>query len=281
MKVIFDRSIFHGESFNKISGHPVRDAVRRGKISVFIAPDLLEETFPYWLKKEAVFFQQMQYILDISNERWFRPINEILEIEVREKARHKYYFMSCAQQKHTRKFLTGRNLPKTMERYPPNKTNYTIYPILQKLRNDVSKKLRTLENGEKSRTKKLVTFPIFEKDHQETVIQSLISRSYKDINVSTFIKKYFQKPERFPYFRTWLKGALFVPFHACNVFKQEVSKIDRNALRDVNYLVYLNHADCLVTDDLSFMTEAFNALFGETNKKIMTSNEFLDFLKSI
>jgi hypothetical protein len=53
VRVIFDRSAFHGENFKVIAESPLRELVARGHLSVFHTPIFLDEIIQSYGSKRA------------------------------------------------------------------------------------------------------------------------------------------------------------------------------------------------------------------------------------
>jgi len=58
-------------------------------------------------------------------------------------------------------------------------------------------------------------------------------------------------------------------------------KIDINDKSDAEQLAYLEWGDIFVSDDEKFMKEAFHLLYGKSQKRFMSSAEFIAFIKQI
>ena len=51
------------------------------------------------------------------------------------------------------------------------------------------------------------------------------------------------------------------------------SKIDEHSQADIQYLIYLEHADVLVSEEKAFMRQAFMDLYQESGKQYWTLDE--------
>ena len=68
MRVIFDRSAFHGDNFGALQASPLLTLTRRGTVKVFLTPVFLNETLTAYGSKRPVQWQQhLSYALDACN----------------------------------------------------------------------------------------------------------------------------------------------------------------------------------------------------------------------
>ena len=76
MKVIFDRSAFHGDRFDLLKGSRLSQVVQEREIFIYHTAVFLEETFRMidstkQTTKETS--EQWPYLLSICNGGWFKP----------------------------------------------------------------------------------------------------------------------------------------------------------------------------------------------------------------
>lgn len=286
LKVIFDRSSFHGARFENIEKSPLRDLCRHGRIEVFHTPIFLEETLSTYRggHKEQEWRKHLQFSLDICNGGIFLDREEIWHNEL----------------------VAGRG-PFARHLLPecPNK-NYDSRPMLiERLQQvaasgDLSKEW--LESGamrEDTRSKKNNQKTISRVAREEVagairerrVTGSLKNYSFTHFRKSEFVRtgkalmdlvdtrraapladQWAQNPDRFPFYSAFVEGYLYAFYYAA---VEHNYKIDRNAQLDYELLAYLTWADLVVSDDHKFFRHAFEAIWEARGKRIETSESFV------
>jgi len=58
-------------------------------------------------------------------------------------------------------------------------------------------------------------------------------------------------------------------------------RIDRNTEADIELLMYLPHADVVVSNDLRFLRRAFDTLWKPKGKSLFATEEFTDWISHI
>ncbi|MEW6330825.1 MAG: hypothetical protein AB1560_05120, partial [Pseudomonadota bacterium] len=107
-RVIFDRSAFHGTSFDELVQSPLLRLSRARHIAVYHAASLIEETASLYLKERNhnLLRKQLPFILDICNERWLRPTEDIWVKELVEREDQKrVVFVPHSEREHTESIL--------------------------------------------------------------------------------------------------------------------------------------------------------------------------------
>ena len=74
MKIIFDRSAFHGEDFDLLKSSRLSELVREREVLVFHTMVLLEETLRMIEAHEDELKRQWPFLRSICNAGWFKPL---------------------------------------------------------------------------------------------------------------------------------------------------------------------------------------------------------------
>lgn len=88
MRIIFDRSAFHGARFETLLKGPLLSLSKQRRISIYHTPILLEETIRMYLKEKnrEELRRQLPFIFEICQDRWLRDRVEIWVKELVEEA---------------------------------------------------------------------------------------------------------------------------------------------------------------------------------------------------
>ena len=287
MKIILDKSIFHGEKFNLLLKSPLLKLANSFKLSIYGSPILIEETLRLWFKGQRdIASKQLKYILDITNARWFRSREEIWAHELNLSARpDKYFFMSNKEVEETKgnlahKIIKGNLDPdeepefrqQLAEQY---RKDNNIRNICLKMRADVSDKLKKQGKTRKNITQGFTEYYLQNVDLIGTeIIHSHLSGL---TSIDNCIQSWKSNKDRYPYLTLWVKAFLFVSFHAMSMPND---RVDRSAVRDIGQLVDMQGLDVIVSDDNRFMKSAFLEFYKD-KKQFMNLSDFLSFIASI
>src|SRR5258706_5223476 len=112
IRITLDRSIFHGENFERLLQSPLIAACRSGKYSVYHSSVLIEETLKLLRlpERRAAAEKEIKFLIEIGNGRWFRDPWEIWNGELEGKSKSEYLFLSRNEQKSYSQKMTNGNL---------------------------------------------------------------------------------------------------------------------------------------------------------------------------
>lgn len=88
-----------------------------------------------------------------------------------------------------------------------------------------------------------------------------------------YADKWASMPDGYPFFTLFVDSILFQYFIA---MMYPAEKIDINAQKDLEVLLYLSHADAVVSDDNKFFRSAFEMLWLPKGKRMFGSEEFAE-----
>ena len=284
MKIIFDRSAFHKESFNLLKDSQFLQLTGAGKIQVFHTTVFLDETIRMAKAKKKgakdELKRQWAFLMQICNGGWFKPLlvgkppklNSVCYDEFEGKnAGSNWPLVSDKMRKGTEqkvsKFLQGTgSLTELDNSKAVHDQNEQVKAVLRsafvELRNkNILPKNTTLED--------YIKVNVYDfGEHLMRLFPDLDQREAKldawraDIN-------------RFPHFSAYVESHVYAWYDA---ERNQNSKLDRNWIGDAEYLCFLIDVDAIVTSDAKFMRRAFEALWQPRGKRIFTPEEFVDFL---
>lgn len=109
---------------------------------------------------------------------------------------------------------------------------------------------------------------------------SLLSQLREDgrlISDKSFFDKYYNNyytiAQIYPFTKKMIDLTLYG--YSYKVIGEENPKYDKDWSNDNSYLCYMHYADILLTNDKGYMKNAFNAVYSETEKEILTLDEFI------
>lgn len=283
MRVIFDRSAFHGESFNVLKRSPLREAVSRNRIQVFHTPAFIEETISTFgsTRPSAEWQAHLTLAVDLCNGGVFLTKDEIWRDElVRRKG-------VSAQRLFPERPRNGR----------PCRSQ-----ILDRLRSaavsgDLSKAWETSQSErqetQEKKSKQQALYATARRQAAESLkaIRASPRRpSFADFRAAEFVatgkalmktvdshraeslgKQWAARPDRFPYYSAFVEGFVYSIYYA--EFEHNLP-IDRNAQMDYEQLAYLTWGDVIVSNDTRFLRSAFEAIWKPRGKGLESGEGF-------
>lgn len=285
MRVILDRSAFHGSRFRALVASPLRQLAKTGQIEVFLTPVFIEETTSQYGSPRAGddWRQHLEFALEICNGGLFLDKTEIwrneLVCEQGPAARHQFperrtrrYTKSCAEMLDRLKAIARSDDIKdawnetVAEREEVQQKKNRQHALYSDIRGRVGVALR--ENGyvRASWSKYLRTD--FEKVGRH--LMKLVDGQRRD----QLADRWARNPSRYPFYSAFIKGIMYAIFHAA---ENQNAKIDRNSQGDYEQLAYLVWADAIVSNDQGFLKQAFDTIWASEGKKLFTAEEFAAF----
>jgi hypothetical protein len=271
-RIILDRSIFHKDKFLNLKQSNLQALVSSNDIQLFYTPLFLEETLQYHTINITDFKNQWNYIVSINPSKWFHLASDIIPIELGNSfSGRKYYLHSLSDiqtvVKNVELFLVG-NAP--MEQYT-------------EAQNEISKNdlVRTQFRKDRIDLRQSVprrnySFDNYVNDNAEWYIENGLMKWHT--NSANFLTNWRNQQSKCRFTQSFIRAwfsTLFLP-----VANHQL-KIDINDKSDAEQLAYLEWGDIFVSDDEKFMKEAFHLLYGKSQKRFMSSAEFIAFIKQI
>ena len=253
---------------------------------VLVTPRLLSETLALWHlnQRSTEAREHLQFILRIGNPRWFDEPVEIAKLELcAHTLPDKYYFLSSADQRIWKQNIHGviaggTARPEVMERVnvgvQKEKERATkLRKIGVRIRDDVSHQFKATSQGKKlSEVDVKGAWDSIQQAHLDRFGEGLIIRKhiYQAGRRSLALNRWANERGRCPYFTSWAKGLLYLQFYAA---RYPNLKIDEHGQADIEHLIYLEHADVLVSEEKTFLRQAFLDLYERQGKRYWTLDE--------
>ena len=292
MRVIFDRSSFHGERFALLYSSNLRRLTAQRRVHVFHTPAFLDELIQsYGSRKAAASWREhLKYAVRICNAGMFLPKDAIWHSELVE--------------------ARGAAAPHLL---PPEETHeYSSFVGFQ------GALLRTAETGdlsrewaeteperEETRRKKTKQHALF-RGAREAVALALRNRRprgslrhypFSEYRGSEFIRngrslmslvdkrrakeladRWEANPDEYPYYTAFVEGFVYSQYYAAIEHNR---RLDGNEQADYEQLAYLLWADVVVSDDQAFFRSAFDTLWKPRGKRMESAASFVDLLNTL
>jgi hypothetical protein len=284
IKLILDRSAFHGKRFNRLA-ESLTNLRNKGHVSVYITPMLLEETLGLLLDNghDQELVDHLKFIVNISEDSWFEDNFEIFKSELRVCHLHKdYYYMNKIAKSSLKAeimaIIQGGTISSD-DLSALNKIAITNRKKTGKMRKIGLEMRSTISSGVKKLGLKHgkmayhLSWEAFKRKHLNKFGKDLIwNKNFKEIWHKYIASLYwiFNK-RRCGYFTEWATGLLYMQYYAMTYPNDT---IDKNAQADIQHLIYLRNADGIISEDLSFMKKAWEELY-KNRKKLYLSIEDL------
>ena len=287
VRVIFDRSAFHGERFDALFRSPLRQRIAQGRIEVYHTPIFIQETLETWGSPRATdaWRAHLEFAADICNGGMFLSRDDIFRGE-----------------------FFGQ--PRRLLPAKPTKTLPCISVVLAKMREvalsgDLATEwLDSKAELEDTRLKKTGQRALFSRVRREAMSthktrrvtrprqkysyaqysQAELTRNGRDLMIlvderraNELADRWEARPEAFPFYTAFVEGFLYSQYYA----EIEVNRpLDKNAQADYEQLAYLVWADLFVSNEGGFLESAFNALWKPKGKRLESAEGFSALLSA-
>lgn len=286
LRIIFDRSAFHGEDFEMLMKSKLEMLCKHNAVLVFHTPVFLDETLEMYgnEKSREEMRRQLPFILRIANGGFFRFTQEIWHDEL---------VKNRGQQ--TRVLMNPKELAKfnrELQQGPMSDNNWLGWDLSRGERDEIRLKKETQRQtyaqvrrdisefhreGKLSLKSSEHSFPTFLNSEIDRYGRAIIG-GLKIGNSSVLQNQWSRNKERYPYVTAFAEGFVYASYYAAAKHNQP---IDKNAEADFTHMSYLNHADVLVSADMRFLREAFAELWKPRHKTLFTPIEFVQFIEKL
>jgi hypothetical protein len=279
LTVIFDRSTFHGEGFDRIAASPLEQATRSRSIVVHHTGSFLEETFSLYEreKNRDELRRQVPYLLRICNGRWLRSIAEIWRAElVLNRGPAARVWWKTAERAEAERILTAvaaanasfPGLEEALrEKDAIREVKLKQRAVFSTLRHELSAKAGVA----RVRIDANYTLEAFLRKEGNDIATEIIRRNFGTRSGTDLVRRWCMQPHRYRYLTKFLRGWAYCSYYA---MIEQNKPLDTNAMTDVAQLTYLWDADVIVSADQKFQRDAFYAMWDAT-KQFWTPDEFL------
>ncbi|HLX12139.1 MAG TPA: hypothetical protein VKS81_04935 [Bacteroidota bacterium] len=270
--VIFDRSIFHGEKFERILASPLLDLARKSRIRIYYTAQFIEETLRYGLVPKNELSKQLEFLFDLNSIYWFAWPRHIVEAEFSGTYRNGIYYLKSDEE--IMKSISG---------------SYALGSG-ELAKQELSTALALIEMEWKGQN---VVRDARLRARLEVPKQNYDFDQYFEKNVEFFIEQVLMKEHlsSSEYLSRWQRnrGMLFFTEHYLKAVssilllpvRDHSLPVDTNDLWDATQLAHLGWADMMVSDDTKFMKSAFDLLFPGTRKAFLSLDQFLEFIRGL
>lgn len=292
MRLMFDRSAFHGDSFQRLVASELAERVARGQVSVFHNPVFLDETVQSYGSKEPVKDWQahLAYAVKLCNGGIFLSKMDIWQGEiVRDFGPGAPYLHPPTDSRHYTSFSRMLGLlqhaaesgdlqtewrESAEEREDTHRKKNNQKGIFSQLRKEVAVAVR-----ERRVSGKPKDYPFSEMMKSEFVGTGREFMSVVDEERhAELADQWSQNPKRYPFYSAFVEGALYAAYYA---MIENNRPLDRNAQADYEQLSYLLWADVIVSNDANFFHSAFQALWAPHGKRLVSAEGLDELLKEL
>ena len=293
LRVIFDRSAFHGARFRQLRDSRLQDLCRSGRMKVYHTPVFLNETISTYrlgdqdadwqthlqfaldtcnggifLNKEALWYQELvvgrgprsRYLLPErrnKNYKWSRPkLMEILRNVARTGDLAEEWLASEPVRNETRRRRGNQR------------------QIFSRMRREVARNIREHRPADQLSE---YAFSEFHRTVYTETGQELMNLVHTR-RTKALAEQWARCPERFPYYSAFVEGLLYSGYYAA---VKHNDPIDENAQADYEQLAYLTWADIVVSNDRRFFRRAFEEIWKPRGKRLETAESFAELANRI
>ena len=287
MKIIFDRSAFHGEDFDLLKSSRLSELVREREVLVFHTMVLLEETLRMIERHGNELKRQWPFLRSICNAGWFKPLLLAQPPELKS---------VCEEE------LDGDNKD---DNWPvvPSKHRSVVEAQLDNIiagtaslsEVDNAKEKWDQNHRAKDSNKKLLRHfrerPFIRKgqsfaeyyqvsrDANASILSGQLASSRPRFKFDFWnLNVWRSNTNQFPHFAAFVELYTYAEYDAQ---KNRNAKLDSNWLQDSDQLSFLVDVDMIVSSDKNFMKRAFNELWKPRGKRMFTPEEFVEALNRI
>jgi len=293
MKIIFDQSAFH-DHLDLLRGSRLLQLTQEGKIVGYHTATFLDETFrmAYSARRKKKLKLQWPFLQSICTGGWFRPLlfgqppklKSVCDEELEGSAKDPNWplipssFRSDIEAKVT-KFLEGS------EPLPELSNTRPLYDLIEQVKKENTAtrfKLRSEEDLPENMTFEQYHRALFfdaaslliHRPRGSGQLQALAPLDHPEAKFDAWKRD----PTKFPHFTAFV-GFWIYSFYDAE--KNQNLPLDRNWQGDAEQLCFLVDVDAIVSSDLRFMKEAFEALWQPSQKRFFTPVEFVAFLSQL
>jgi hypothetical protein len=269
-RILFDRSIFHGDKFKQIRQSDLLNIVASGKMQIYYTAGFIEETLRYIRHDKNDFACQWDYLRKLNHQHWFKNINEIIIAECTKNTDVNYYLRSEEDIQNSINCIQG-----LITGQAPINVLEPAFAQTQVSRTRMVSFKEEIKIHREKKTYSFTEFNSFVEDYTDVYCRNTL---FPAVGISSDILEQLKgSPEKFIFTNYFIRCVLltfFLPVADHNL------GIHANDKSDAEQLVFLLWTDVLVTGDLRFMTKAFHFLNREGSKELWTLSDFLKQLES-
>lgn len=292
MRVIFDRSAFHGERFEVLRASPVANLVKAGKVQVHHTVTFLEETLKA-RGSRAPWQEHLRFALDLDDRFLFRDLSDIWREELVQGrgpfARLYHPERRTRSRPHTRTWLRQRLLDmfddaeadslwaETKTELADIKEKKRRYRSLSvEIRDKVAREVRSMPGGPPG--DKARAFRDFLKSDRRTGTARILMPLVSPLHADRLATLWAQDPTRYPFYSAFVDSFMYMGFYAG---VEQGRPLDANDQVDYQQLCHLCAADIFVSNDEGFPWDCFSMLWAPLGKRYLSCEEFCELVERL
>jgi hypothetical protein len=284
MRVIFDRSSFHGKRFQLLTSSPLRRLAAQRRVEVFHTATFLDELIQSYGSARAstsLWREHLRYAVQICNGGMFLPVEEIWRSELvdgREEASqhllpHASFvaFQGTLLQTADTGDLSQEWAESEPERTDTRRKKIKQHAIFRAAREAVAQARRAGKLRGRLREYSFADYRRSEFTRNGRALMRIV-----DSDRATELAELWEShPEEFPYYTAFVEGFVYSQYYAAI---EHNGRLDGNEQADYEQLAHLIWADVVVSDDQAFFRSAFDTLWRPRGKRMESAASFVELL---
>lgn len=286
MRIIFDRSSFHGERFELLRLSPLRRLSARRRVEVFHTATFLDEIIQGYgsARASSSWRDHLRYAAQICNGGVFLAVEDIWRSELvdgwgrasRHLLSHESFvgFQGTMLKTADTGDLSQEWAESESERLETRRKKTKQHALFREAREAVAQARR--EGKLRGRLK---DYPF--SDYRRTEFTRngrALMRVVDEQRATELANRWEANPEEFPYYTAFVEGFVYSQFYAAI---EHNGRLDGNEQSDYEQLAHLIWADMVVSDDQAFFRSAFDALWKPRGKRMESAASFVDLLETL
>jgi hypothetical protein len=286
MRVIFDRSAFHGDRFELLRLSPLRRLSAQRRVEVFHTATFIDEIIQSYGSSRASssWREHLRYASQICNGGMFLAVEDIWRGELvdgwgsasRHLLSHESFvgFQVTMLETADTGDLSQEWAESEPERIDARRKKAKQHALFRGAREAVARARR--EGKLRGRLK---DYPFSDYRQTEFTRNGRALMRVVDGERATELADLWEaNPEQFPYYTAFVEGFVYSQYYAAI---EHNGRLDGNEQADYEQLAYLIWADMVVSDDQAFFRSAFDVLWKPRGKRMESAASFVELLETL
>lgn len=287
MKIIFDRSAFHGNRFDLIRNSGLSEACSVGKAVVCHSGIFLTETLALYGRRDRrdELKDQIAFLKEICNGGIFRDSVDIWQDElIRDYSISTPCLLSTDEEARVWSRVTAGIRQSTWSDWDRTAADRAAHSVKKDAQRAIYRSIRKELPERVKREHRGIPLSSYTFEEHLRASLDAMGRSVIDsqfglsMTSSARIQdRWSQQKGRYPYFSSFVEGLTYAGFYAGI---EQNSSLDDNSQADFELLTFLNHADVVVSSDTRFFRFAFDTIWKPRGKFLVSPEDLRGFLHS-
>jgi hypothetical protein len=286
MRIIFDRSSFHGKRFELLTSSPLRRLTAQRRVEVFHTATFLDELIQSYGSARASassWREHLRYAVQICNGGMFLPVDDIWRSELVDRggaaSRHLLPhasfvgFQGTLLQTADTGELSGAWAESQPERMDTRRKKIKQHAIFREAREAVAQARREGKLRGRLRDYPFAEYRRSEFTRNGRALMRVVDRE-RAIELAELWEAH---PEEFPFYTAFVEGFVYSQYYAAI---EHNGRLDGNEQADYEQLAHLIWADVVVSDDRAFFRSAFENLWRPRGKRMLSAASFVESLEA-